>query len=518
MSAIETRADWMDDRPREACGVVGVWMPERAAAGEIGVAQLAVMGMHGVQHRGYDGAGVFVADAAHGIPFLGNKGEGLVSQAIPDGGYHLDQMVPDARIAVGHVRYGTNKASGFDAAQPFHKDTFVLADNGHIEEIGQMLEVHGIDPAAYASDSEAKTVLLSQVSAEHIPGTTQRKGILRAIHEVAPHLEGAFSWVIATEDQLIGVRDPQGHRPLMLGHFSSARGFMLASEQGALREAGAAYLRDIEPGEVISISDAGVSSTLIDRKQSEYGGPCTLEYLYFARPDGSIQGRNIYEARKALGRLCAVKYPAEADIVVGIPDTSMSAALGFAEVSGIKLVPGIFRNPHVARSFMQATQDARIRAVRRKIRPNLPEVRGKRLVLVDDTIVRGTTIKETVSMMYAAGARAVHLRIPSAPLRNPCFQGIDIGDASTLLARQVPSVEAMRKELGVTSLAYLSVEEMHEAITSVAHDRQHEQAAQIAPLPTRALSALSAKLCQACMSGHYPITIPSKVKILSELT
>lgn len=497
---------------REKCGVVGVWLPEQTAEGQMGVAQLAYAALYGVQHRGYDGAGLVAIDADHGMPFQGSRGEGKIPKALtalgPDGSV-LDGMLPGARIAIGQTRYGTNATGGLEAVQPFFRE-FVLTHNGHVED------VPGQSPGQ--GDTEALTHELFRIS--ELPENKVRgyRGILRAIHQLAPRLEGAFSLIIGTHDQMIGVRDHQGYRPLMLGYIEDRGAFVLASEEPALKNAGATFVRDLLPGEVMSISDQGVHSTLLDRPQSPDGGLCIMEYAYFARGDGHLEGREVYAVRKAFGAQLAAEHPMALDAIVAVPESGRAAAQGYAEASGIPLAGGITLNRDASeRSFMQRTPEARAHAVAQKMLIIESEVRGQRLGVVDDTIVRGTTYRVLGELLRRAGAAEIHGLIPAAPLRNACYQGIDTGDARTLAAQQHPSIKEMADDLKFDSLSFLSVTGMKEVINSVWRREGPAHLQHLAPRPIRRMPQ---RCCTTCMDGRRAIDVPADrhLPLLPELT
>jgi amidophosphoribosyltransferase len=515
----ETNSVYMeaDRNPHDYCGVVGVWMPaneagtaERTDTGP-GVGQLTLAGMIGVQHRGYDGAGLYVIDPDHGIPFMGTKTDGRITDKLASEAKLLDNVMPGSRIGVGHTRYGTNTSGGFGSVQPYSHD-IVVAHNGHIEE------VPGIKPGQ--GDSEALAMELRALSAQSNGSQGSPEDVVQALHKIGPILEGAFSLVIGTHGQLIGVRDPQGFRPLMVGYFEARGGFMFASEVSALKNAGATYVRDLEPGEVMAISDHGVQSTLLDRPQSPHGGLCIMEDAYFARADGTLEGRDVYGIRKAMGAMLAEEHAVAADAVVAVPESGRPAAAGYAEVSGLPRVDGITLNRDSnTRSFMQSTTEGRRAAVAAKMLIMTSEVRGRRLIVSDDTIVRGNTLSVLVEMLRAAGATAVHLRIPSAPLLNACYQGIDIGRAETLLAHRLRSMEKMAKHLGADSLGHLSVAGMMRAIESVPVSQGPARLQHLTPRPLRA-QPQAVQRCTTCMGGRRAITVPGDftTPLLPELT
>lgn len=483
------------DELREACGVVGIY----AFSPELPVAALTAKGIRELQGRGQDGAGVFVGGSStkEGFQFIGHKDAGLVSEAIPDAGRHLDSMMPQARIGVGHTRYGTVTAGGadvFDLTQPLHgrveqclgmdemapDQAFVVSHNGHVENMRTVATAFGLKPDTLTSDTDAFTKTLAVVA-------QQTGSLLGALHVITPMMDGAFSMVVADNERMHVVRDPWGFRPLMLGADREGRALMAASEQPALTSMGGVFLRDVNPGEIVTIEEERVSSTYIERvSQPDRGGICALEFVYFARAEGAIGGRNVYEAREEMGRLLAREQPVEADVAFGIPETGTPSAIGFADEAGIPYRPGIARNPYSnGRSFIQANQALREEVVRDKLRVNPAIVEGKRVVITDDSIIRGTTMRTVIRILRDAGATEVHLRISSPPNKWPCFYGMDTGDPKTLLARQHATVDAMCDFLGADSLGFLSQEGLKQAI-----------------------SPRVGQVCMACMDKRYATEVP----------
>lgn len=450
------------DRPREACGVFGVYDP----AGNENIAQMIYQGLEALQHRGQEGAGIFVntvhADGSIGL--VGNKDTGLVSEAIPDGGITLGQIAPKSTVGVGHVRYGTSCCGeDFDAIQPLiGRDTaFALAHNGHIENFDDTL-----------TDSQKLVRVVEKRGRE-------LGSIDKALNDVLPRLNGAFCLAMTDGERLIAARDPWGFRPLCYGELPSG-GFVVASETVALAQVGAKFVAEVEPGEIITFGGEGEQTSFkmnreVDRKI------CAFEYVYIARRDGTIQNMSVSRARKNMGEILAEQSPVEADVVIGVPDTGVDAAIGFSQKSGIPFELGIKKNPYSVRSFIQANQDLRRSMVMRKLQIDAATVAGKRVVAIDDSVVRGTSAKILVEMLRTAGAKEVHLRISSAPYKNSCYYGVDTGDEQTLLANNC-TVEQMCAQLGADSLEFLSIEGLQRAIA----------------LPVGAL-------CLACMDGRYPV-------------
>lgn len=467
------------DKPREACGVFGIYTIRE----DLPVARITVEGIYELQHRGQDAAGVFINDTLGNMAYLaGNKDVGLVPAVFPDSGRTLDALHAESTIGVGHVRYGTvdvkDRRKAFDAAQPLlgEDSIFALAHNGHIENMDEIAESYGLKEE-YMSDSEGLTKVLNKVNESY-------NDIVTSMHEVLPKLEGSYSLCVTDGKRLIGVRD--GTRPLCIGKRKNEDTYVIASEDSALSVAEADFVRDIQAGEVVIIDESGINSEYIKTPMPEK--MCAFEFIYNARGDSTINGRNVHLSREDTGRILALEAPADADIVIGIPETGISAAMGYAKEANIPYELGVFRNPYAVRSFISATQEKREREVRRKLRPNTSVIADKRLVVVDDSVIRGTTMKAIVSILREAGANEVHLRVPSMPYTWPCFAGMDTGRPEELLARKFDTTEEMKDYLGVDSLAFVSKEGL-----------------------IRGIALPLGSLCMACMDGNYPKPVPANV-------
>lgn len=457
------------DKPREACGVFGVYAP-----GE-DVARLTYFGLYALQHRGQETAGIAVGD---GESLLVYSKLGLVTQV-------FDEKVLDGltgHIAIGHVRYSTTGSSGnVENAQPAfmtRKDGsgIALGHNGNLVnplEIAAELDDPDVVGAA-TTDSHLVCALLAQ---------QDTSDLVEAWRMIAPKLRGAYTITAMDEKRVMAIRDPHGVRPLVIGRLASG-GWVFASETCALDIIGADYIRDAEPGELVVVEEDGqLSSHQLFEPTPRL---CVFEFVYFARPDSQLFGRSVYEVRRAMGKQLADEAPAEADIVIPIPETATAAAQGYADRSGLPYAEGFVKNRYVGRTFIQPTQSLREHGVRMKLNP-LPEViEGKRLVVVDDSIVRGTTTRAQVELLRRAGAREVHLRVSSPPIKWPCFYGIDTANRDELIAAQM-SVDEIRDFVGADSLGYLSVDGM---LTSTG-------------VPTE-------KFCHACFTEGYPIPIPAE--------
>ena len=461
----------MSDEVRDACGVVGIYAP-----GE-DVARLTFYGLYALQHRGQESAGIAISDGRTVVVY---KELGLVSQV-------FDEIVLKSlhgHLSIGHVRYSTTGATTWENAQPTYKSApagqIALAHNGNLVnslDLRRGLAEAGGDPtpqrARLLSSSDTDLV------AAHI-ARASRGDARRAILEVLPRLEGAFSFAIMDEGRVFGARDPHGFRPLCVGRLPEG-GWVLASETCALDLLGARFLRDVEPGELVTIGSDGLTS---DRFAPAVHSACVFEHVYFARPDSTLMGQNVYATRYRMGGRLARHAPVEADLVVASPDSGVPAAQGYAQASGIPYGEGFVKNRYVGRTFIQPTQAMRQQGIRMKLNPLREVIRNKRVVVIDDSIVRGNTTRQMVTMLREAEAREVHLRISSPPLKWPCFYGIDMPDRDELIGAWRDADE-IRDHVGADSLAYLPIDEMV-AATNVPED----------------------SLCTACFSSRYPVPVP----------
>ncbi len=449
------------ESPREACGLFGVWAPGEE------VARLTYFGLYALQHRGQESAGIAVSDRQNILVY---RELGLVSQVFDE--RTLATLQGD--LGIGHTRYSTTGSTTWENAQPSFKTDgrrgLALGHNGNLtntEELAGRVGSRG--PAS--TDSDLVATLLSREDAD----------LETAALQVLPTLQGAFSFVMMDERTVFGARDRYGLRPLAIGRLGE-EGFVLASETAALDIVGATYVREVEPGEVVMIDDRGLRSARFT--ESPRSALCLFEFVYLARADSRLYGRTVHEARREMGRRLAKEAPAPGDMVVPVPDTGHSAAQGFAEAAGIPYGEGLIKNRYVHRTFIEPTPGLRQRGVRLKLNPLADAIRGKRLAVVDDSIVRGTTTRQIVHMLREAGAREVHMRITSPPIRWPCFYGIDMSTREELVAASM-RVEEIREFIGADSLAYLSLPSLVEATG--------------APADT---------FCRACFDGRYPIPIP----------
>ncbi|MGI8789416.1 MAG: amidophosphoribosyltransferase, partial [Actinomycetota bacterium] len=440
----------MSGEARDACGVAAVWAP-----GE-DVARLLFYALSALQHRGQEAAGMGVSD---GHSIFVYKDLGLVSKVFDDS--VLNSLRGYAGI--GHVRYSTTGSSTWENAQPSFKTgprrQVAIAHNGNLVnslELARAIDRSGGDEGGRGTPLRASTdtdLVASHIALADYPDTWD------AILEVLPRLQGAFSFTLMDEERVFGARDPWGFRPLCIGRLPHG-GFILASETCALDLVGATFVRDVAPGELVELSVNGLRS---ERFRDAPSAACLFEHVYFARPDSNLMGSNVYASRYRMGQRLAAESPAVADLVVPVPESGVPAAQGFAQHSQIAYGEGFVKNRYVGRTFIQPTQSMRRQGIRMKLNPLKEMIAGKRLVVVEDSIVRANTTIEIIRMLREAGAREVHMRISSAPIRWPCFYGIDMPDRDELVAARLDSLDEVRAHVGADSLAYLSVEGMVEA-------------------------------------------------------
>ncbi len=463
-----------DRGPQDACGVFGVWAP-----GE-DVAKLAYYGIYALQHRGQESAGIAVSN---GRQILVYKDMGLVSQVFDES--TLSSL--KGHLAIGHARYSTTGASTWHNAQPTFRPTahgsIALGHNGNLtntSELAQMvtdlpsdsgeLDIHARALETSTNDTSLVTALL----AYHPDQSLEDRAV-----ELLPQVRGAFSFVWMDEGTLYAARDPQGIRPLVLGRLE--RGWVVASETAALDIVGASYIREIEPGEMVAVDEDGLRSR---RFADAAPKGCLFEFVYLARPDTRISNQRVHSVRVEIGRRLARDFPADADLVIPVPESGTPAAIGYAEESGIPYGVGLVKNSYVGRTFIQPSQTIRQLGIRLKLNPLRDVIEGKRLVVVDDSIVRGNTQRALVRMLREAGAREVHVRISSPPVKWPCFYGIDFATRAELIANGL-SPEEICASIDADSLAYISLEQLVEATTVPADN-----------------------LCRACFDGVYPVALP----------
>lgn len=428
----------------EECGIFGVW-------GHPDAARLTYFGLHALQHRGQEGAGIVSNDNGH---LIGHRGLGLLTQVFSDE-HEIERLKGDK--AIGHVRYATSGSGSVDNIQPFlfrfHDGDVALGHNGNLTNCVSLRRKLEDEGAIFHSNSDTEVLM-------HLIRRSNAPTFMDKLKEALNKVHGGFAYLLMTEHAMIGALDPNGFRPLSLGRMKNGA-YVLASETCALDIVGAEFVRDIGPGEIIVVDDDGYH---MDRYTTNTQlAICSMEYIYFARPDSNIYGVNVHSARKRMGAILAKESPAPADMVIAVPNSSLSAASGFSETSGLPNEMGLIKNQYVARTFIQPTQELREQGVRMKLSAVRGVVKGKSVAVIDDSIVRGTTSKRIVQLLREAGAREVHMRISSPPLKYPCFYGIDIQTTKELIAAK-KSVEEIREYIGADSLAFLSLDGLVEAI------------------------------------------------------
>ena len=470
-----------DKGPQDAGGVFGVWAPGEE------VAKLTFYGLYALQHRGQESAGIATSD---GERILIYKDMGLVSQVFTES----DLVSLTGNLAIGHCRYSTTGSSSWVNAQPTLRPTkygtLALAHNGNLTNTGDLAEsVHKLEPDApknsrgATTDTEIMTALIALQDENNVEASALA---------VLPILEGAFSLVFMDEKTLYAARDRHGVRPLVIGKLEN--GWVVASESAALDIVGASFVREVEPGEFIAIDENGLRAHKWSTPEPK---GCLFEYVYLARPDTSIAGRGIHATRVEIGKRLAKEHPVEADLVIPVPESGTPSAIGYATGSGITYGLGLVKNSYVGRTFIQPSQTIRQLGIRLKLNPLRDVIEGKRIVVVDDSIVRGNTQRAIVRMLREAGAAEIHVRISSPPVKWPCFYGIDFASRAELIASGL-AVEEIRRSIGADSLGYVSLEGLIEA-TQIAEEN----------------------LCSACFTGKYPIAIPadmSEGKMRLEIT
>ena len=457
--------------PQDQCGVFGVWAPGEE------VAKLTYFGLYALQHRGQESAGIATSNGKKLVVY---KDMGLVSQVFSESA--LESLV--GHVAIGHTRYSTTGSSSWRNAQPTlgrtASGTVALGHNGNLTNTAELLEMlrsrypdqsENEITGGNTTDTAVLTALLAGNPDNSLEGTAM---------ELLPQVKGAFCLVFMDEQTLYAARDPQGVRPLVLGRLE--RGWVVASETAALDIVGASFVREVEPGELIVIDENGLRSQMFAKAKR---AGCVFEYVYLARPDTAINGRNVYDARVDMGKALAREFPVEADLVIPTPDSGTPAAIGFSQESGIPFGHGLVKNAYVGRTFIQPSQTIRQLGIRLKLNPLKEVIKGKRIIVVDDSIVRGNTQRALVQMLREAGAKEIHVRISSPPITWPCFYGVDFATSAELIATGL-APDDVRASIGADTLGYLSKEGM------VAASEQKES-----------------ELCTACFTGTYPIELPT---------
>jgi amidophosphoribosyltransferase len=455
------------DKLREECGVFGVFNNDQHD-----VARLTYYGLYALQHRGQESTGIAVNDKG---TILYHKDMGLVPEVFND--VVLNHL--KGQISIGHVRYSTTGASHRENAQPivikYKNGQMALAHNGNLVNAGELRRKLEENGAIFQTTNDSE-VILSLISRHRIASQNIEEALLKTIKE----LKGSYSLLLLTPKRIIGIRDPLGIRPLCIGLLDNS--YVLASETCALDAVGAEYVRDVNPGEIVLIGDNGLTS--IQTEVKDESALCIFEFIYFARPDSFLDGVSVHQARIEAGKRLAIEHPVEADLVIGAPDSGLTAAMGFSEQSGIPYGQGLLKNRYVGRTFIQPEQGQRETGVRIKFNAMKNAVEGKRIVMIDDSIVRGTTTKRIVQMLKNAGAKEVHMRVSSPPMTFPCYFGVDIPSRKQLVASS-NTVEEIREMIGADSLGYLSIEGLLKT-------------------PVGAKCGF----CSACFNGCYPIDVP----------
>lgn len=466
------------DTLEEECGVFGVYAPNDD------VARLTCFGLQALQHRGQESAGIAVGD---GETVLAFKDLGLVTQVFDE----ASLSALKGHVAIGHVRYSTSGGvESWEAAQPhisaIDEVLIALAHNGTLVNTNSLraqLVDYGVTLRA-GTDSEAAAKIIGEV-------TSSTHSLRDGIRKAMKMMRGAYAMVLSSPDSLYAFRDPNGIRPLVLGKLPDNRGWVVSSETCGLDIVGAEYVREVAPGEIIRINSEGISSQIA--VEPERRASCLFEYVYFARPDSVMDGISVYQSRRSMGRILAQEAPVEADLVLGVPDSGLPSAMGYAIESDIPYSDGIVKNRYVGRTFIEPTNEMRQMGIRVKLNPLSSVISGKRLIVIDDSVVRGNTSKKLVDMLKSAGAKEVHLRIVSPEVRWPCFYGIDTDTQDQLIAANMTN-EEMCDFIGCDSLAFISVQGLHNAVCS-----EHEG------------------FCDACFTGNYPVEIPDSIKAKSFL-
>ncbi|MCR5233483.1 MAG: amidophosphoribosyltransferase [Lachnospiraceae bacterium] len=455
----------MSDKPREECGVFGIFIKK-----QVNVARSIYYGLNALQHRGQESAGIAVCDTYGEKGNISTyKGMGLVSEV-----FHEEVLKPlVGNIGIGHVRYSTTGESNINNAQPFYlkylKGTLALVHNGNIRNAGDIRKRLEKEGATFQGTSDSE-VVATRIVKERLGCSS----IEEAVMNVSRELKGGYAVIVMSPKKLVGIRDPLGLKPMCLGKIDN--GYVLASESAALTAVGASYVRDIEPGEVITITEYSITSdtSLVQKKRAH----CIFEYIYFARLDSHLDNIDVYDARINGGKALARRFPVDADLVTGVPESGITAAVGYSKQSGIPFQLTFHKNSYIGRTFIKPTQEEREIAVAQKLSILGSVVRDKRVVLIDDSIVRGTTIRKLIEMLKEAGALQVHVRISSPPFLYPCYYGTDIPSGKQLIADNYSKEEICRM-IGADSLEYMEIDDLH---------------AMVGDLP----------VCKACFDGIYP--------------
>ncbi|MEZ3420803.1 MAG: amidophosphoribosyltransferase [Eubacterium sp.] len=462
----------MFDSIHEECGVFGIFENKTAY-----VAHSAYLALFALQHRGQEACGIAVND--DGV-FGYHRGDGLVPDVFTQESL---SRLGRGNMAIGHVRYSTTGGKNPNNIQPLvirHiKGNLAVAHNGNLVNAFDLRRQFELGGAIFHGTSDTEAIAYSIVTQRLVSKSTEE-----AVCKVMNHLKGAYSCVVMTATKLIAFRDPMGFRPLCIGQTKDGA-YVVASESCALDAVSARFIRDIKPGEIVTISSTGMKSDTTHC--SKKSAMCVFEYIYFARPDSVIEGVSVQHARMRAGEFLAKESPVDADIVIGVPDSGLDAALGYARQSGIPYGVGFIKNKYIGRSFIQPSQEQREDSVKIKLNTVKKNINGRRVIMIDDSIVRGTTCARIVSLLREAGAKEVHMRVSSPPFRFPCYFGTDVDSRENLIACQCSSIKEIAQKIGVDSLAYLSVEATH-----------------------RLAETAEVKFCDGCFTGKYPITVPKE--------
>lgn len=471
-----------DDKFHDECGVVGVYLNaeeqngDASAESRMNAATMCYYGLYSLQHRGQDSAGICVSD---GNEVKIHKQMGLVSDVFKL--EHLQEL--QGNLSIGHVRYATSGSKTIENAQPMLIQSklgpVAVAHNGQLVNYLQLRDMFEETGAAFSSSSDTEVIV-------KLIARGYKKGLERALTDTIQMIKGSFALCVMTRDSLIGARDPNGIRPLCLGQVKG--GWVLASESCAIDAMNGTFVRDIHPGEIVIINKDGVLSFEFGEKTSKRS--CIFEYVYFARPDSIIDDIPVQEARYKMGAQLAKESPVDADVVVGVPDSGLGAAIGYSRESGIPYAMGVVKNKYIGRTFIAPTQQARENMVFVKLNALKSDLDGKRVIVIDDSIVRGTTSRRLVQILRRAGAKEVHFRVSSAPVKFPCYLGIDTPTKEELISSG-HDVEEIRKEIGADSLAFISVDGMFEAL--------------------RACNPGQYGFCKGCFTGEYPMSVPGEL-------
>ncbi|MBT6415654.1 amidophosphoribosyltransferase [Candidatus Puniceispirillum sp.] len=458
-----------DDHFHEECAIFGIFgTPESSVH--------TALGLHALQHRGQEASGIVSFDGKH---FHAHRGVGHVGENFDANSAPMQAL--KGHIAIGHNRYSTTGPSEVRNIQPFSSELafggFALAHNGNLTNAARLRASLVETGSLFQSSTDTEIIV-------HLVARSHQQGVSNRLIDALKQIEGAYSLVCIADDMMIGVRDPHGVRPLVLGKRDNA--YVLSSETCGLDIIGAEFIRDLLPGEMVVIDKNGITSIMPFQEQPSRF--CIFEYVYFARPDSMLEGRGVYHARKSIGAELAAESHIDADLVIPVPDSGVPAALGYAQAANIPFELGIIRNHYIGRTFIQPTQKGRNDSVKMKHNANPATVSGKRVILVDDSIVRGTTSRKIVSMMRAAGATEVHMRIASPPTINPCFYGVDTPDKDQLIAAHM-TVDEIAKEIGADSLSFVSIDGLYRAMGEARRDTDSPQ------------------FCDACFTGDYPIKL-----------